>query len=106
MIPFRRTGIFRKRLSSGKTAWVIVASPRSYSATCGKGAGVGREVSTPVVSVGSPAAPVPGIRPEGTEEDEGGFAVRMAIRMKRQIIPNSKRILWLRFICSFLQESF
>ena len=36
MRPFKRTGMFRKRLSSGKRSWTIVASPRSYSMAGGK----------------------------------------------------------------------
>src|SRR5512136_1672014 len=34
--PLRRTGMLRKRLSSGKLDWTIVVSPRLYSTAAGK----------------------------------------------------------------------
>ena len=39
MTPFKRTGMLRKRLSSGNLDCVIVVSPRLYSTAAGRAAG-------------------------------------------------------------------
>ena len=67
MTPFRRTGMLRKRLSSGKRAWVMVVSPRLYSTALGEPA---RSLRPARLPCGSPEE----VQPAGAERRREGSA--------------------------------